>query len=228
VSEVNQYGAGVLAAVLASAVGSGALASYALSRSRDRKLKPADYRRMAQDTGAHTQTPIVRSPLMEGNAAYVPPEMADELREMGVRTPAKAKQYGAVVLPKRQQVDESVIAHEMGHAGDFRENKRSMWPYALSGLGSLVGGGVASAALARHGVGPALLGGAVGGLVGSLPRLWYEYQASRRADNYTSKDPEIRWPARRRLAAAYLTYLLAGATGGTAGGYLGFRLGSGR
>jgi Zn-dependent protease with chaperone function len=214
------------------------LMRYAMSRpEKHPKKMPVTAIRNA--IGRDLKAPIVEAKGMN-NAMYAPGEVLDEgmveqLGEMGAKIPKRklraAQQHGLVVVDPDAGND-AVVAHEFGHARDWKDNNRSMLGYRLSlALAPLLGG--AAGAVAGHylpgtspghgvrGVAAGAAAGILGGLVAGSYGLKREYDASDNAEEYISKtkDPDAR---RNRLRAAYTTYLLATlGMGAVVGGSLG-------
>lgn len=207
------------------------LGNYAVSEIKDQKpLTMPQRRKILRKLRAHKKTPIYVTPGSGEDSAYISPQDIDEvvesrrLRDLRPDEISQARKHGLIVTGRHS--NPAVFAHEAGHAADIQENKRWTWPYAISRFAGPVASGLAGYYAGKE-YGPwagAGLGAAAGLLAGS-PMLYQEYQASRRADEALSEDEETKWPARRRLGAAFLTYLgtslVPGLSSGTVGAWRG-------
>jgi len=207
------------------------LGNYAVSDiSGQKPLTARKRRQMLKKIRAHKDTPIFVTGGSGENSAFISPQEIDSaiegkmLEGLKPREASKARKHGLIVTG--QQSNPAVFAHEAGHASDIQENKRWSWPYAVSRFLGPVASGLAGYYGGRK-FGPyAGAGlGTLAGLAAGYPMLHQEYEASRRADKALSEDEKTKWPGRRRLGAAYLTYLgtslVPGITSGAVGAWRG-------
>lgn len=202
------------------------LGNYATSEIKNREpLSPKMRKRLLQRVGAHKKTPVFVTS-QEAADSYISPSDIDEAVEEGLLPDLRkseqeqAREHGLIVTGERS--NPAVFAHEAGHAADIQKNRRWSWPYSVSRFLAPVAGGLAGYYAGRE-WGP-LVGSGVGtatGLLAGAPMLHQELEASRRADKALSEDEEIKWPSRRRLGAAYLTYLGTSAVPGLSSGLVG-------
>jgi hypothetical protein len=202
------------------------LGNYAESPyKKQRPISAKKRKKILKMVGAHPSTPVVTSPYteMEGEF-YVPPSEVDTAMEFGL-VPAykqrsnmysRAKKHG--IIGMRKKPTEHTLAHEAGHAAHEREGAWH-WPRVLSNIG-MVAAPIGSYFMSRY-MGPKGVGlGTLAGLAMATPQLWSELKASWKADKYLGKEKK-KWAARRRLGAAFLTYLGAAAVPAAAAGGVG-------
>jgi len=202
------------AALLYELVGNPLLGRYAGTPLDERRLDDRRRRAILKRVGAHPKTPWTEVEAEEGDepSAFVDPsniEAAQTAFNLKL-TPAQkrlAEKHGVILTHPRSS--SAVFAHEAGHAAEQQQHKRPFWPYALStglaGIGGALAGGIGG-----HYFKSPYAGMGIGGLTAlalGAPMLYEEYRASRRADEQLKKDEKRKWPGRKRLGSAFLTYL---------------------
>jgi len=179
---------------------------------------------LIESVGAARETPVREIPTMQNNAFYASGKGARTMfPDMTAREREKVKKYGLIAYGGNT-LKSGVLAHEAGHASI----NQAPW-YSISKInqnagrrvGSVLGGLLASLTAADVGraTGSPVLGGVIGagaGVLGSLPVLLNEMQASNRGIRGLTKEDRLynlqksNIPkVKKALNRALLTYAVA-------------------
>lgn len=186
-----------------------------IASSNHKRLDKKEYRKMLKHFGL--KLPLQENNLFE-NAAYIFPRHAERIVRHD--TPKPDVSQGMIVTHPDLK-NQAVVAHELGHAqiasnGGLSGFNQTFLRPAGSILGVLLGaGGYAAGLSGKVSPGAAALISGGGSLLGALPTIVNESQATSRAKDYLDSRAEIS-PEQRKiekddLKKALKTYIYGGA-----------------